>query len=185
MAKDRDCGQPLREPFSFYVQNMRAWKTSQLCLDGEWSEFWETWPHAGMTRSGKAYELPTLARRTAESESGLWPTPRVEDHKDLLGSQGEIKGNRFVRPSGEDYSIPRSSAVQRCPTPRAIDGRPKGNGPRPDCLMGWANYEDGKRIGTLNPSWVDWLMGYPTDWTALEGWAMRSSRKSRNSSGEK
>jgi hypothetical protein len=36
--------------------------------------------------------------------------------------------------------------------------------------------------GQLNPTWVEWLMGYPLGWTALEDSATRSSRKSRNSS---
>ena len=77
------------------------------------------------------------------------------------------------------------------PTPRAIDGRPKGNGPRPDALTGAITYdEDGKRImlptptasrwdglqshgvnmvtGQLNPTWVELLMGYPPGWTDLD-----------------
>jgi hypothetical protein len=32
--------------------------------------------------------------------------------------------------------------------------------------------------GSLNPTWVEWLMGFPLEWTALKDWAMRSSRKS-------
>jgi len=36
--------------------------------------------------------------------------------------------------------------------------------------------------GALNPEWVEWLMGYPAGWTALEASAMPSSRKSRRSS---
>jgi hypothetical protein len=34
--------------------------------------------------------------------------------------------------------------------------------------------------GSLNPAWVEWLMGYPLGWTDLGGSATRSSRKSRN-----
>jgi hypothetical protein len=33
--------------------------------------------------------------------------------------------------------------------------------------------------GRLNPTWVEWLMGYPTEWTALEDSATLSCRKSR------
>jgi hypothetical protein len=36
--------------------------------------------------------------------------------------------------------------------------------------------------GSLNPTWVEWLMGYPIGWTALKHWATPSSRKSRKSS---
>jgi hypothetical protein len=34
--------------------------------------------------------------------------------------------------------------------------------------------------GPLNPGFVCWLMGYPTEWTSLPLSATRSSRKSRN-----
>jgi len=33
--------------------------------------------------------------------------------------------------------------------------------------------------GTLNPTWVEWLMGFPIGHTVLEHWETRSSRKSR------
>ncbi len=36
--------------------------------------------------------------------------------------------------------------------------------------------------GPLNPEWVEWLMGYPAGWTALEPSEIPSSRKSRKSS---
>jgi hypothetical protein len=36
--------------------------------------------------------------------------------------------------------------------------------------------------GSLNPTWVEWLMGYPPGWTALEDSATPSSRKSRSKS---
>ena len=36
---------------------------------------------------------------------------------------------------------------------------------------------------SLNPTWVEWLMGFPLGWTALEHSATRSSRRSRKSSG--
>jgi hypothetical protein len=36
--------------------------------------------------------------------------------------------------------------------------------------------------GSLNPTWVEWLMGFPLGWTALDPSEMQSSRKSRKSS---
>jgi hypothetical protein len=36
--------------------------------------------------------------------------------------------------------------------------------------------------GRLNPQWVEWLMGFPAEWTALNRSATPSSRKSRKSS---
>jgi hypothetical protein len=36
--------------------------------------------------------------------------------------------------------------------------------------------------GPLNPTWVEWLMGFPLGWTALNALETPSSRKSRKSS---
>ena len=33
--------------------------------------------------------------------------------------------------------------------------------------------------GSLNPMWVEWLMGYPAGHTDLKDWEMLSSRKSQ------
>ena len=38
--------------------------------------------------------------------------------------------------------------------------------------------------GTLNPTWVEWLMGYKAGYTDLKDWAMLSSRGSRKKSAE-
>jgi hypothetical protein len=37
--------------------------------------------------------------------------------------------------------------------------------------------------GALNPTWVEWLMGFPAEWTALDASVMPSSRRSRKLSG--
>jgi hypothetical protein len=38
--------------------------------------------------------------------------------------------------------------------------------------------------GSLNPTWVEWLMGYPIEHTDLKDWATPSSRKSRQKSSD-
>ena len=35
----------------------------------------------------------------------------------------------------------------------------------------------GKQTGALNPTWVEWLMGYPAGHTDLERWETASSQK--------
>ena len=105
-----------------------------------------------------------------------WPTPNARDWKDTTE-----KSSLAVLDRGGQMTLGR--AVHKWPTPRAIDGRPKGNGPRQDTLTGAINYNDaGERIGSLNPTWVEWLMGFPIGWTDLEDSATPSSRKSRSSS---
>jgi DNA-cytosine methyltransferase len=41
-----------------------------------------------------------------------------------------------------------------------------------------------EQSGSLNPAWVEWLMGYPTEHTVLRDWATPSSRKSRQKSSD-
>jgi len=164
-----------------------SWKTSQLCLDGEWSEFSETWPRAGMTRSGKAFELPMLAPHTEETESGLWPTPNVGGGGNPPGLLTPHK-NHFVRPSGQKAHLSLDQAVKMWPTPTAVTN----TGGAALCKWGGAGARAKLRTmvseqelnGALNPTWVEWLMGYPLGWTALEDSATPSFRKSRSGSAE-
>jgi len=41
-----------------------------------------------------------------------------------------------------------------------------------------------KQLGSLNPTWVAWLMGYPTEWLNCVDSEMPSSRKSRQKSSD-
>jgi hypothetical protein len=73
--------------------------------------------------------------------------------------------------------------VAMMPTPTARDW--KDSGPN-------TNYEKAKKKsrlagtagGSLNPTWVEWLMGYPGGYTDLKDWEILSSRKSRKKSVE-
>ena len=51
-----------------------SWRTSQASFWEEYSPYLETWPRTGMTRSGQLFGLPTLVRRTDESDVSSWPT---------------------------------------------------------------------------------------------------------------
>jgi len=66
------------------------------------------------------------------------------------------------------------------PTPAARDWKdgldPKPHGRHSESLPIIINQSDG---GSLNPTWVEWLMGYPCGWTVLEDWAMQWFRPKR------
>tara|TARA_R110002126_G_scaffold56376_7_gene150677 strand:- start:1969 stop:2265 length:297 start_codon:yes stop_codon:yes gene_type:complete len=76
-------------------------------------------------------------------------------------------------------------ARQMWPTPLARDcriiagaARPKGaKGSEPLAVQ--VGLEEGTMTGALNPTWVEWLMGFPLEWTVSKVWEMRSSRKSQ------
>jgi hypothetical protein len=65
------------------------------------------------------------------------------------------------------------------PTPRSCNGLRSSGSNRTELLEAAGM----KSVGSLNPAWVEFLMGYETGWTALDASAMPSSRKSPKSSG--
>jgi len=198
----------MRASFANYDPATSSWRTSQLCLDGEWSEFSETWPRAGMTRNGKAYEHATLVPRTDESESGLWPTPDANTstysnhYNGFLNLREAVRmwptpnvsgggnpphilvpyKNHFVRRSGKKAHLSLDQAV-KLPTMTARDSRSfKGNVPPPRHMGGISLTQT--IGGRLNPTWTEWLMGFPLSWTDCEDSATPSSHKSQNGSAE-
>ena len=69
------------------------------------------------------------------------------------------------------------------PTPRASEWKgcgPKGSKSQKYRLekryLDATVLEQEQNGGSLNPTWVEWLMGYPGGWTVCEPWAMPSSR---------
>jgi hypothetical protein len=145
MESAADYGASTRVSFASYDRDSSSWKTSQLCLDGAWSEFSATWPRAGMTRNGKAFELPMLAPHTGENESGLLPTPEATNTKAVhLRTQGRPPRTYFPTPSasrgGYNQSDSPGAAVRpsldmmakNFPTPRASAAMANGKAGRDD-----------------------------------------------------
>jgi DNA (cytosine-5)-methyltransferase 1 len=118
-------------------------------------------------RNGTAYQLPPLVRLTDEIDCGLWRTPQARDG-DPRGQQSPQK--RMVG----GHSISLAEQV-KWPTPTARDWR---SGKNINC---WDNARPLSEMigGSLNPTWVEWLMGFPLGWTDCDPSAMPSSRKSR------
>lgn len=175
---------------------------SQVTLDGSLEECSGTWPRAGMTRNGTAYRRQPLALLTGGIASGSWPTPCAEDAKNVPYQKGD-NGKRYpmflgaVAPdrmwptpraeydSGRHRGQPDTlhSAVKTWPTPTARDWKSgkgktqvdRGRSP------GSASLSEANG-GSLNPDFVEWLMGYPRGWTVCAASGTRSSRRSPNGS---
>jgi len=183
------------EPFAWYDHDGRCWRTFQRCLVEGWTRFSGTWPRSGMTRSGIAFQRVPLVPLTEETASGLLPTPEASNTKAIaLRSAGRSPRNFLASiPTPRPCSGLRSSganrteilqALKKWPTPVARDHRSPGRsrlertgGKEEECLPQAVG-------GPLNPTWVEWLMGFPLGWTDLGRLATRSSRKSPKSSGE-
>ena len=97
----------------------------------------------------------------------MWPTPTARDYKD--GRTPRIRNGRI-----QTDSVGR--AVQIWPTPRAgpmCGGTGAANQIEERYSDGTITSEERQAMragngGILNPTWVEWLMGFPTGWTDLE-----------------
>lgn len=162
-----------------------------------------TWRVSATPSRRSVFRLVPWVRHTDACEPGLLPTPT--DPGNELGravNQAEKmwptphgickEGPRRPGPSGNELGravnqaermwLP--NAVAMYPTPRASDGEKmsglsrarRAEGRPPENLPDVTRQEEG--TGALNPTWVEWLMGYPSEWTALEPSETPSSRKS-------
>lgn len=163
-ASDPACGQRWRGSLARYDHDTRSWRTAQHSLLGGSDEYSETWPRWGTTVAGELYLLPTLVRPTGASESGSWPTPIANDAQ----KRGNFDPLRSWGLAG---------AVKLWPTPNASDNRDRGNMSDPAVQRRIAMgkqiglsmaVKDGPQAGSLNPTWVEWLMGWPLGWTDLQ-----------------
>lgn len=194
-----------------------SWRTSQLSLLGGWASFSETWPRAGMMRSGTAFQLQPLVPLIRGIGSGLLPTPRATDAD--RGGRGDllqvVRGN--TSPSGRYsprmWQTPRVSSAHGVSRNEVESGNPKHRLETQVALLDIAdlldrgaaerlwptpvksdwkgpNYSEGgstsahglstRAAGQLNPTWVEWLMGFPLGWTELVPSEMLSSRRLRS-----
>jgi len=183
-AKEVGYGQSAPVFLGTFDQNTPSLKTSQTCLTAEMeiglSEFCGTFPKSGMMRSGNVYELQTLARPTRGNESGSfvtktthqWPTPRAFNTMGCDLTRIKDKRRQTGLNLEEVVANEEVKAGRLFPTPTARDYKDVGNNlniyrnKRQDSQLGIVvkRLETG---GSLNPKFVEWLMGFPIDHTDL------------------
>jgi hypothetical protein len=118
----------------------------------------QMWP---TPTAGDAIKGPGSTRTGTKAHAGvnlheavhIWPTPRATDG---------TKGSPNQRGSKGDLTLP--SAAAHWPTPNARDW--KDSGPNVDYeKVAMKSKLAGAAGGSLNPTWVEWLMGFPLGWT--------------------
>jgi len=106
---------------------------------------------------------PETVRKWREAqEPNLWATPT----KAIAKGSTAGNPNRPNKGGGRDLR----QDVKMYPTPTANDFKGSGrNETMRDRLDYAVEKPDGKRVsGSLNPQWVEWLMGYPVGYTDLD-----------------
>jgi len=129
---------------------------------------------------GKNSEETELQRQT--EEPNLWATPNAMDHLPQRSeeslkkmAEGHRKGRALpsnLREQVDPETVRKWREAQEpkmYPTPTASDFKGSGrNETMRDRLDYAVEKPDGKRVsGSLNPQWVEWLMGYPVGYTDL------------------
>ena len=148
-----------------YSRDSSSWKT-HLCLweeDLPWSSV--TLPKWGMMRDGVCWEQTTLDLPTEGNGSGFWPTPVHSEARQ--GYQNRNNGKKGTQKSLTTIVVDMErERMLRFATPQARDFR-TGQRSR------WENPDRTRNLndqvgGQLNPTWVEWLMGWPLEWTDLK-----------------
>ena len=171
---NQECGEKWHGLLARFDQDSHLWRTVQCSLLEDLNESLQTLPQWGMTVGGELYLLPTLVQNTNENESGLSlvPTP--------TSSTGGANHNSPSTLAGKRYTMNLAGFAQKYPsrnmwgTPKAQDSRhalrDRGKGNLGEQVSGLHNG------GKLNPTWTEWLMGWPLEWTDLKRLEMDKSR---------
>jgi hypothetical protein len=134
--------------------------------------------------NGYVYALPTVGRTINAIDGGSWlSTPSASDVQlERRAEHGEhfVTATGTVRrrnENGTSSNLGLAGLVRMWPTPCSSDNRDRGNLSTPAIARRVAK---GKQVmlsmsvstdsGRLNPTWVEWLMAFPLEFTASKDW---------------
>jgi hypothetical protein len=187
--KGQECGEKWHGLLARFDQDSHLWRTVQCSLLEDLNESLQTLPQWGMTVGGELYLRQTLVRPTEEKESGYWLTPNCMDSLPPRTPEALKKQYNNNRQGRTTHSTLREQVVYppphlMWPTPSTRDhkggyigGRIRNGKISWDTLDVAVQHTDNqsKVGGTLNPTWVEWLMGLPLGWTDLKPLEMHKS----------
>lgn len=151
-------------------------------------------------RNGIAYRLPPLVRRISGTEYSFWATrvaqPANGTPEDFLRRKQESvsRGNSMGICLTDLNMQVKAVEAAWFPTPTASSWKTGANRPNLRAIAkaiptptasrrsGLQSHGVNVVTGSLNPLWVEWLMGFPQGWTDLEDSATPSCPKSLNGS---
>ena len=127
-------------------------------------------PDAELTDTGRRLSKDGQSSHSLNLADSVknWPTPRVggEEGLDTLierkGYAAAVKHNLLAAIEAQTYPTPQANE-DAAGTPAGNMQKMLGNDPR---VRGETQEEWSK--GALNPTWVEWLMGWPIGWTSMD-----------------
>jgi DNA (cytosine-5)-methyltransferase 1 len=195
---DQVCGNTWRESLGRLDPDTLLWRTAQCSLLEDLELSLQTFPRWGLMQNGALYPQQTLVQTISVKESGLEPnnetffhTPNTTGMDGGSNSRKALKkrlewptpiasggggGTNLNNPRGIHQGNPLASAVKlslgKWPTPTAHNAKetnaPSEANRNTPTLAAQAG-------GALNPTWVEWLMGWPLGWTDLKPLEMDKS----------
>jgi len=147
----RDSGGKWLELSVKYDHDTHSWRTHRCLFDEDLPQFLVTLPKWGMMRHGVLFRLRTAGHPIKENESGLWlSTPTAS----MTKRSEKFREGRLPTPQEFATSTVNGNYNRK--------GASKSSGDGLATQVG----------GTLNPPWVEWLMGWPVGWTDCDVLAM-------------
>ena len=176
-------GTILKESFAKLDPHSSSWKTYQVSLTGELIQFSHPWPKWGSMQNGVVSKSPKLVETITEIDCSYspiipklgvtFPTPTVMDSTQDGISMRTVAKESLSKGGWRGISLP--VCVRLYPTPTLGDSKNVpyqiSNSKKYPTLTGKVeniSQKSGLDGGKLNPSWVEWLMGFPIGWTDLE-----------------
>ena len=160
-AKKVASSSPPHTSLAYYDHTTSSWKTYQLSLFEDSTTFLAKWSKSGMIVAGQYYPLKTSAPPTSEKDGGACvPTPT---RTDATARTYHNQKDGSVRLSLAGYA-------KMYPTPTARDYRSISKGDRLRHTPSLATITEMMSLspGQLNPTFVEWLMGFPIGATELK-----------------
>ena len=160
--KEVGCGERWQGLLARLDPNTHLWKIPQCSLFADLEQSLETWPRWGTMQNGECYQQPMLVQTTKETEFGLLPNNETFFHTpNTTGLDGGSNSRKALKKRMEKYPTPvaRMWKDMNCPAEHRRDSLPLA------AIAG----------GALNPTWTEWLMGWPLEWTDLKPLEMDKS----------
>lgn len=170
---------------AWYDPSNSSWKTYQQSFLTDSEPYSETWPRWGMTVDGSAYAHPMSECRITETDGLHWPTPTASQARSeggILQMRGLVDAGILAEEEAEAMIAGslRPKRMSIWPTPTAHNAKETNakremnrNTPTLAAQVG----------GKLNPTWVEWLMGFPIGFTVSKDWVTPKSRSKQPSHG--
>ena len=173
-------GGPTNLPEQAVLVNAQMWRTPRRMIPtptaSDHIERESSSSEAVNPLTGKSVSLDRFVRfwpTEEDQKSGIpqmWPTPTTQEIEHPNAALSE-DGRRQSQDGKTSHSLNLADTVKMWPTPTASDSKTHRNDTiRFQSLdVAARNQKIAEEAGgSLNPQWVEWLMGYPSGWTDLE-----------------